>query len=80
MVKILLRTILLLLISVVAEKACAQKFVVMGQVIDSLSKPIPSATVMVLSTKDSSLVNFGVSDARGVFEIKNKYNHSIMTK
>ena len=48
-----------------------QKFVVTGQVIDTLSNPLPSATVMLLNPKDSSLVNFGVSDARGVFEMKN---------
>jgi hypothetical protein len=68
---LLLKTCLLFFVCMAAQQACAQKFVVMGQVIDSVAKPIPSATVMILSTKDSSLVNFGVSDGRGVFEIKN---------
>src|SRR5438105_1665778 len=67
----LLRAGLIFVAGLFSREACAQKFSVMGMVIDSVAKPIPSATVMVLSTKDSSLVNFGVSDGRGVFEIKN---------
>ena len=39
-----------------------QKFVVIGQIIDTLSNALPSATVMLLNAKDSSLVNFAVSD------------------
>lgn len=49
----------------------AQKFSVRGELRDSLSRPLPSATVVILQLKDSSLVNFGVSDAKGLFEIKN---------
>lgn len=48
-----------------------QKFSIKGQVTDSLSGPLPSSTVMLLNPKDSSLVNFGVSDVKGSFEIKN---------
>lgn len=49
----------------------AQKATIKGQVTDISASPLPSSTVMILSVKDSSLVNFGVSDAKGIFEIKN---------
>ncbi|MBK7649583.1 MAG: TonB-dependent receptor [Flammeovirgaceae bacterium] len=49
----------------------AQKAIIKGQVTDTLASPLPSSTVMILSLKDSSLVNFGVTDAKGIFEIKN---------
>jgi hypothetical protein len=51
--------------------AFAQKINVKGQLLDSLGSPLPSATVLLLSAKDSSLVNFGVTDTNGFFEIKN---------
>ena len=57
-----------------------QKFVVIGQIIDTLSNPLPSATVMLLNAKDSSLVNFAVSDAGGVFEMKNVNKGSYQIK
>jgi hypothetical protein len=53
------------------QLAAAQKFSIKGQVMDSSARPMPSATVMLLNPKDSSLVNFGLSDAKGFFEIKN---------
>ncbi len=49
----------------------AQKFIVTGQVLDTLRQGVPSATVMLLQAKDSSLVNFASTDARGVFEMRN---------
>ncbi len=51
--------------------AMAQKFNLSGTLTDSLRSPLPSATIMLLNAKDSSLVSFGVSDAKGVFQIKN---------
>jgi hypothetical protein len=48
-----------------------QKFSIRGQVTDTLSSPLPSSTVMLLNPKDSTLVNFGVTDLKGFFEIKN---------
>lgn len=52
--------------------ASAQKFSIKGTVSDSLSAgTLPSATVMLLNPKDSSLVNFGVTNSTGAFEIKN---------
>lgn len=54
-----------------AYTAQAQKFSIKGQVTDTLSSALPSTTVMLLNAKDSTLVNFGVSDLKGFFEIKN---------
>ncbi len=65
------RTTIAGLLLLASTAAVSQKFSVKGQVADSVAGPLPSATVMVLSSSDSSLVNFGVSDARGFFEIKN---------
>jgi hypothetical protein len=50
--------------------AMAQKFAIRGIVTDTLSSPMPSSTVMLMNPKDSSLVNFGVTDAKGSFEMK----------
>lgn len=54
-----------------ALAAHAQKISVKGQLADSTGTALPSATVLILSPKDSSLVNFGVSNNQGFFEIKN---------
>jgi len=49
----------------------AQRMGVTGQVLDSTGNTLPYATVMLLSSKDSSLVNFGTTNNDGFFEIKN---------
>lgn len=67
MKKLYATTILLLAVGL----ATAQKFSIKGTVTDSLNSPMPSATVMLLNPKDSSLVNFGVTNVSGAFEIKN---------
>lgn len=66
-----MKKFVLILFVVVSWSATAQKFSIKGQLQDSLSNPLPSATVLLLSAKDSSLVNFGVGDAQGNFELKN---------
>lgn len=58
----------------------AQKFSIKGQVTDTLASPLPAATIMILNPKDSSLVNFGVSDYKGMFEIKNVSKGSYQLK
>lgn len=62
---------LILFLGMFVSTSLAQKFSIKGQVTDTLSSPLPSSTIMLLSPKDSSLVNFGVSDLKGFFEIKN---------
>lgn len=54
----------------IVQLCVAQKFSIKGQVTDSTKSALPSSTVMLLSQKDSTLVNFGVSDKNGLFEIK----------
>ncbi|MCU0369142.1 MAG: outer membrane beta-barrel protein, partial [Cyclobacteriaceae bacterium] len=61
----------MVMMAITSSAILAQKFSIKGQVTDTLSSPLPSATIMLLNPKDSSLVNFGVSDVKGFFEIKN---------
>jgi hypothetical protein len=49
----------------------AQKIAVVGVLKDISNTALPSATVMILSAKDSALVNFTTTDALGRFVIKN---------
>ncbi|HEY0654509.1 MAG TPA: TonB-dependent receptor family protein [Chryseosolibacter sp.] len=60
--------VLLLAISV---STFGQKFSIKGQLVDTLSNPLSSATVLLLNPKDSSLVNFVVGDVNGNFLLKN---------
>lgn len=65
-------TILLSMLFLFATSyAIAQKTTIKGQVVDSLNNAMPSATVMLLNAKDSTLVNFGITNTGGQFEIKN---------
>lgn len=50
--------------------ASAQKYSITGTVTDTVRSSLPSSTVMLLNPKDSTLVNFGVTDTKGLFEIK----------
>ena len=42
-----------------------------GKVIDETDMPIPGATIMILDPADSTLIQFGSSNAEGLFVIKN---------
>jgi len=53
----------------VVSAATAQKFTIKGQLTDSTGV-LPGATIMILQQKDSSLVQFGVSNGEGKFEVK----------
>lgn len=66
-----MKKVLLMVLVLAAVAAQAQKFSIKGQVTDTLSAALPSTTVMLLNAKDSTLVNFGVSDLKGFFEIRN---------
>jgi Outer membrane protein beta-barrel family len=61
----------LFLLLLFTQFAFAQKIIVKGSVLDSASNPLQYATVMLLSVKDSSLVNFGRTNHNGAFELKN---------
>lgn len=46
------------------------RFTLQGRAVDTSAAPLPSSTVMLLSPKDSSLVNFGRTDENGAFAFK----------
>ncbi|MVM35804.1 TonB-dependent receptor [Spirosoma sp. HMF4905] len=49
----------------------ATRFSLQGQAVDTASAPLASSTVMLLSAKDSSLVNFTRTGDNGAFSFKN---------
>jgi hypothetical protein len=51
-----------------------------GTAIDSSNAEMPFATVMLLTPKDSTLVNFGRTDEKGAFEFKNVKNLNYLLK
>ena len=66
-----MKKIILFSLILSAHLGFSQKLTIKGQLLDSASSPLPSATVIILQSKDSSLVNFGTSDSKGFFEIRN---------
>ncbi|MFN7117810.1 MAG: outer membrane beta-barrel protein [Saprospiraceae bacterium] len=67
------RLLLFFLLTSVALQA--QRYDLVGTLVaDDSSLPLEAATIMLLSAKDSSLVNFGRSDEKGFFEIKSISN------
>ena len=66
-----MKKIFLFLFLTAGVAASAQKFSIKGQAVDSANSSMPSATVMLLHAKDSSLATFGVTDKQGAFELKN---------
>jgi outer membrane receptor protein involved in Fe transport len=67
----MIRLLLFTAVLCVSFSTLAQKITIRGQLIDTTGTVLPSATVLLLSAKDSTLVNFGVSNAQGFFELKN---------
>ena len=49
----------------------AQQGAVKGKLSDSTLQSLSNATISVLQKKDSSLVGYTISDAKGAFELKN---------
>ncbi|HKC36054.1 MAG TPA: TonB-dependent receptor [Chitinophagaceae bacterium] len=49
----------------------AQTGVIKGKLVDTTGQLLLNATISVLQKKDSSLVNYSMSDSKGSFEIKN---------
>lgn len=60
---------LLLLLLLAGPAGFAQKITIKGQLQDSTSTSLPSATVLLLNAKDSSLVNFALTNTEGFFEL-----------
>lgn len=51
-----------------------------GVICDSAGLTIPSATIMLLSVKDSMLINYTQADQKGAFEFKNIKNSGYLLK
>lgn len=62
---------LLYLFLFTSQVALAQKITITGQLKDTTNVALPSATVLLLNPRDSSLLNFGLTNQQGMFEIKN---------
>ncbi|GAB3197445.1 hypothetical protein ABID22_003426 [Pontibacter aydingkolensis] len=65
-----MKKLLLLVFLIISHVSFAQKYSVKGRVLDNTDAALPSATVLVLQAKDSTLVNFGATDLQGAFEVK----------
>ena len=68
----LLAALCLLTVATYGQNAPAPaRFTLQGRAVDTSAAPLASSTVMLLSPKDSSLVNFMRSDDKGAFTFKN---------
>ena len=67
----MIKNILLPVLLAATLTSFGQRFTIRGQATDTLKSGMPSATVMLLQQKDSSLVGFGSTDRQGIFELKN---------
>jgi hypothetical protein len=61
----------LCLLTMVLHAQTPTRFTLQGRAVDTLNNALPSSTVMLLSPKDSSMVNFGRTDDKGAFTFKN---------
>ncbi len=66
-----MRIVLLVVAVCTAQALYAQKITVKGRLVDSTNGALPNATLLFLSPKDSTLVNFGSTNTEGFFEVKN---------
>lgn len=65
------RILFLILLTLCSQWALAQKFSIKGQVKDSAQVELPSATIMLMQSRDSTMVNFAITDKNGFFDIRN---------
>ncbi len=63
--------LILFLISSIAVFGQVSKTTFTGSIQDEAELPIPGATLMILDPVDSTLIQFGTSNAQGTFTIKN---------
>jgi outer membrane receptor protein involved in Fe transport len=71
---------LYILFVLVSHLAIGQKIAISGRVADTTGTVLPGATVMLLNIADSSLVNFGLTNPQGAFEIKGVSNSAYFLK
>ncbi|GAB3895272.1 TonB-dependent receptor [Larkinella knui] len=68
------KLLLLLLLTVCYHVTFAQqsgRIAIRGSIIDTSKAILPGATVMLLTPKDSALVNYGRTNDKGIFEFRN---------
>ncbi len=61
----------LCLLTTVLHAQTSTRFSLQGRAVDTLNNALPSSTVILMSPKDSSMVNFGRTDDKGAFTFKN---------
>lgn len=68
-----MKRILLLIVTglLLLHPAYSQNFTIKGRLLNTDGEGLPSSTVLLLNASDSTMVNFGVSDRDGLFEIRN---------
>lgn len=77
----LLAILCLLATGVYAQSATPPtRFTLQGRAVDTLGTALPSSTVMLLSPKDSVMVNFGRADEKGAFTFRNLKTGSYILK
>jgi hypothetical protein len=80
MKKLIACVFLLLFGASIHAAAQNSRWSLMGKLQDSQSETLRSATVTLLSTADSTLLAFGISDAKGAFEIRNISEESCLVQ
>jgi len=76
-----MKTLLLLIfIGLFAPFANAQTFSIRGKVTDKENTALPSTTLLLLNAGDSTMVNFGLTNSDGVFEISNVRQGSYLVR
>ncbi len=63
-------TALFIIFLFVAFSSQAQRFSILGKLTDTGNQGLPNATVLLLNEKDSTMVNYALSNSQGQFEIK----------
>jgi hypothetical protein len=76
------RLLLLALISIpgILSAQNPSSVTIKGVILDTANANVPFATVMLLNPKDSTLLKFGTSDAKGEFAFKNVKNTAYLFK
>ncbi len=65
------RLFLFLATVLIMQSAHSQNFLIKGRLVNPDGEGLPSSTVLLLNASDSTMVNFGMSDKDGHFEIRN---------
>lgn len=74
------KNITLLLFLTISLLTNAQKFQIKGKLHDSQGGELPYATVLLLNAKDSTMVNYALSDTKGDFIIKDVPRNNYLLK